>query len=151
MFTTPDYRRVNGVVRATRPLSLHGTVIRDLELLFTDGVVTEVRASAGADVVRTHQASDPGVARLGELALVDGSSRVGESGITHLETLLDENPPPGVGSRVAPRRTVTPAFRRPRKARRGGGEHRHVRLVFSNESVNRLSDLRVRADAALAG
>ncbi|GAA4525896.1 MULTISPECIES: aminopeptidase [Nonomuraea] len=91
VFTTPDYRRVDGTVRSTRPLILNGTVIRDLELTFTAGVVTEVRASSGADVVRTHQATDAGAARLGELALVDGSSPVGRSGITYLETLLDEN------------------------------------------------------------
>ncbi|WP_246083012.1 aminopeptidase [Nonomuraea diastatica] len=91
VFTTPDYRRVDGTVRATRPLSLDGPVIRDLELTFADGVVTGVRASAGADVVRAHQATDARAARLGELALVDHSSRVGESGITYLETLLDEN------------------------------------------------------------
>ncbi|WP_326640893.1 aminopeptidase [Nonomuraea fuscirosea] len=91
VFTTPDHRRVDGTIRATRPLSLDGTVIRDLELTFADGVVTDVRASAGADLVRAHQATDAGAARLGELALVDRSSRVGESGITYLETLLDEN------------------------------------------------------------
>ncbi|SDR19438.1 aminopeptidase [Thermostaphylospora chromogena] len=91
VFTTPDYRRVEGTVRATRPLALNGTVIHDLELTFTAGAVTEVRASSGADVVRTHQATDAGAARLGELALVDGSSPVGRSGITYLETLLDEN------------------------------------------------------------
>ncbi|MEV4113283.1 aminopeptidase [Nonomuraea sp. NPDC049695] len=91
VFTTPDHRRVNGVVRSTRPLALNGSVIRDLELTFAGGVATRVRASTGADVVRTHQATDQGAARLGELALVDGSSRVGRSGITYLETLLDEN------------------------------------------------------------
>ncbi|MFF0306902.1 aminopeptidase [Streptosporangium sp. NPDC004379] len=116
VFTTPDYRRVDGTVRATRPLSLDGTVIRDLELTFADGVVTGVRASAGADVVRAHQATDAGAARLGELALVDGSSRVGESGITFMETLLDENAtchlawgaglPPGVPAHL---RTDDPA------------------------------------------
>ncbi|GAA2897633.1 aminopeptidase [Streptosporangium fragile] len=91
VFTTPDYRRVEGTVRSTRPLALDGSVIRDLELTFTGGVVTQVRASTGADVVRTHQATDAGAARLGELALVDGSSPVGRSGLTFLETLLDEN------------------------------------------------------------
>jgi aminopeptidase len=91
VFTTPDYRRVEGVVRATRPLALDGTVVRDLELTFSAGVVSRVRASTGADVVRTHQATDAGAARLGELALVDGASPVGRSGVTYLETLLDEN------------------------------------------------------------
>jgi hypothetical protein len=65
VFTTPDHRRVNGVVRSTRPLALDGNIIRDLELTFTDGVATKVRASTGADIVRTHQATDPGAARLG--------------------------------------------------------------------------------------
>lgn len=91
VFTTPDHRRVEGTVRATRPLSLAGSVIRDLELTFRDGRVSEVRASSGADVVRAHQATDAGGARLGEVALVDGSSPIGRSGVTFMETLLDEN------------------------------------------------------------
>ncbi|WP_219508301.1 aminopeptidase [Nonomuraea ceibae] len=118
VFTTPDHRRVEGTVRSTRPLSLDGSVIRDLELTFAGGVVTEVRATSGADVVRTHQATDPGAARLGELALVDGSSPVGQSGVTYLETLLEENAtchlawgaglPPGVPAHL---RDLAPAER----------------------------------------
>ncbi len=91
VFTAPDYRRVEGTVRSTRPLSLVGTVVRDLELTFTGGRVSQVRASTGAEVVRGHQATDPGAARLGEVALVDGSSPIGQSGVTFMETLLDEN------------------------------------------------------------
>lgn len=91
VYTAPDHRRVEGTVRATRPLALAGTVVRDLELTFTDGRVSQVRASTGADVVRGHQATDRGAARLGEVALVDGSSPIGQSGITFMETLLDEN------------------------------------------------------------
>src|SRR5439155_12191230 len=44
-----------------------------------------------ADVVRAHQATDPGAARLGEVAIVDGSSPVGRSGTIFFDTLLDEN------------------------------------------------------------
>jgi aminopeptidase len=91
VFTAPDYRRVEGTIRSTRPLSLVGTVVRDLELTFTGGRVSQVRASTGAEVVRGHQATDPGAAQLGEVALVDGSSPIGQSGITFMETLLDEN------------------------------------------------------------
>ncbi|SEG94538.1 aminopeptidase [Thermomonospora echinospora] len=91
VFTTPDHRRIDGTVSATRPLSLAGTVVRDLRLTFTGGRVSEVHASSGADVVRGHQATDPGAARLGEVALVDGSSPIGRSGVTFMETLLDEN------------------------------------------------------------
>ncbi|HZD03140.1 MAG TPA: aminopeptidase [Actinomycetes bacterium] len=91
VFTAPDHRRVEGTIRSTRPLSLAGTVVRDLELTFTGGRVSEVRASTGANVVRGHQATDQGAAQLGEVALVDGSSPIGQSGITFMETLLDEN------------------------------------------------------------
>lgn len=91
VYTAPDHRRVEGTVRSTRPLSLVGTVIRDLELTFSGGRVSQVRASTGADVVRGHQATDHGAAQLGEVALVDESSPIGQSGVTFMETLLDEN------------------------------------------------------------
>jgi aminopeptidase len=91
VFTTPDKRRTEGVVRSTRPLGLLGTIVRDLELTFRGGRVVSVEASAGAEVVRTQIASDDGAAMLGEVALVDGSSPVGRTGLTFLNTLFDEN------------------------------------------------------------
>ncbi|HEX6699331.1 MAG TPA: aminopeptidase [Gaiellaceae bacterium] len=91
VFTTPDRRRAEGVVRSTRPLGLKGTLVRDLELRFSGGRVVEVKASAGADAVRAQLAVDEGAAMLGEVALVDGSSAVGRTGITFLNTLFDEN------------------------------------------------------------
>jgi aminopeptidase len=91
VFTTPDPQRADGTVRSTRPLALQGTIVRDLELRFENGRAVDVRASAGEPVVRAQLESDPGAARLGELALVDGSSRVGETGLTFFNTLFDEN------------------------------------------------------------
>src|SRR5919199_957922 len=91
VYTTPDRRRADGVVRATRPLGLPGTIVRDLELRFHDGQVVELRASAGEDAVRAQLQADEGASRLGEVALVDGSSAVGRTGITFLNTLFDEN------------------------------------------------------------
>jgi aminopeptidase len=91
VFTTPDWRRVAGTVRSTRPLALGGTVVRDLELRFEGGRVVEVGASSGADAVRGQLAVDEFAARLGEVALVDGDSRVGQTGITFFDTLFDEN------------------------------------------------------------
>jgi aminopeptidase len=91
IFTTPDCRRTEGTVRSTRPLVLLGTVVRDLELRFENGRAVEVRATSGEDVVRTHMATDEGASMLGEVALVDGQSRVGKAGITFFDTLFDEN------------------------------------------------------------
>lgn len=91
VFTTPDHRRTEGTVRSTRPLALSGNVIQDLQMRFEGGRAVEVTASAGADVVRAQHSVDEGAARLGEVALVDGSSPIGASGLTFFETLLDEN------------------------------------------------------------
>jgi aminopeptidase len=91
VYITPDHRRVEGMVRSTRPLSLGGTVVRDLELTFRDGRVSNVSASTGAEAVRASQATDAGAARLGELALVDRTSPISRSASVFTETGLDEN------------------------------------------------------------
>jgi aminopeptidase len=93
VFTTPDPRRVDGVVSATVPLHLpgQGVVVRDLTMRFEDGSAVEVEASTGAEVVRTQMATDDGASRLGEIALVDATSAVGQTGVTFGETLFDEN------------------------------------------------------------
>ncbi len=66
VFTTPDWRRTEGTVRSTMPLALPGNIIPQI-------------------------ASDEGAARLGEVALVDGTSRVGQIGHIFFNTLFDEN------------------------------------------------------------
>jgi aminopeptidase len=91
VFTTPDARRTEGVVRSTQPLSLLGTIVRDLELRFEGGRVVSCSASSGEEVVRAELATDAGSSRLGEVALVDGSSGVGKTGVTFFNTLYDEN------------------------------------------------------------
>jgi aminopeptidase len=73
------------------PLALPGNIIRDLELRFENGRVVDVKASTGADYVRHQIATDEGAARLGEVALVDGASRVGRTGTVFFNTLFDEN------------------------------------------------------------
>jgi aminopeptidase len=91
VFTSPDWRRTEGTVRSTRPLHLGGTIVRDLELRFENGEVVDVQASAGADAVRGELAVDEFAKRLGEVALVDGESRVGQTGLVFYDTLFDEN------------------------------------------------------------
>jgi len=91
VFTTPDYRRAQGTVRSTMPLALPGNIIRDLELRFEGGKIVGVKASTGEDYVREQIATDAGSALLGELALVDGTSRVGQTGHIFFNTLFDEN------------------------------------------------------------
>jgi aminopeptidase len=91
VFTTPDARRVDGTVRSTLPLQIQGNIIRGLEVRFEGGRVAEIHAESGEEVMRTHAATDDGAARLGEVALVDGHSRVGKTGLVFYDTLFDEN------------------------------------------------------------
>jgi aminopeptidase len=91
VFTTPDAERVDGTVRSTLPLQIQGNIIRGLEVRFEGGRVAEIHAESGEEVMRTHAATDDGAARLGEVALVDGHSRVGKTGLVFYDTLFDEN------------------------------------------------------------
>jgi aminopeptidase len=91
VFTTPDRRRTEGVVRSTRPLALYGQIVRGLEVRFEGGRIVDVKADEGEDVVRGQLQTDEQAPFLGEVALVDGESRIGQTGITFFDTLFDEN------------------------------------------------------------
>src|SRR5206468_590155 len=87
-YATPDPSRTYGIVRATLPLQMGGSVVRDLQIRFEDGRAVEVDASTGADLMREHIATDEGAARLGEVSIVDGTSRVGQTGLVFSDTLF---------------------------------------------------------------
>jgi aminopeptidase len=91
IFTTPDCRRAEGTIRSTRPLALAGDVVEGLQLTVRDGRIVDVEAEKGAGVVRGQLEIDDRAAYFGELALVDGTSRVGQTNITFYDTLYDEN------------------------------------------------------------
>ena len=92
VFTTPDRNRVDGTVRMTKPvLMAGGALVEGLRLRFEGGRAVEVQADTNEDAVRSQLAFDKGASRLGEVALVDGSSPVGQSGIVFGDILLDEN------------------------------------------------------------
>ena len=91
IFTTPDRRRAEGTLRSSRPLALAGEVIEGLRLSVKDGRIVDVQADKGAGIVRGQLESDDRAAYFGELALVDGTSRVGQTHTTFFDTLYDEN------------------------------------------------------------
>jgi aminopeptidase len=92
VFTTPDPARTEGTVRATLPFSpTPGSLVEGLQLRFERGEVVDAQAERGADVVRAQLETDDGARRLGEVALVDGSSRVGELDTVFFDVLFDEN------------------------------------------------------------
>ncbi len=91
VFSAPDPRRVDGHVSATKPLVVGGGTVRGLVVEFAGGRAVSVDAEQNAGLVATMIARDPGAAQLGEVALVDGMSRIGQLGTVFYETLLDEN------------------------------------------------------------
>jgi len=91
VFTTPHAARVDGTVRATKPLAHQGTLIEGIEMRFQGGNVVEARASKGQEVLLKLLDTDAGARRLGEVALVPHASPISESGLLFYNTLFDEN------------------------------------------------------------
>ncbi len=91
VFTMPHRDHVDGVVRASRPLSYGGALIADFGLTFKDGRVVEATAAQGDEVLRQLIATDEGAARLGGVALVPEDSPIARSGVLFYNTLFDEN------------------------------------------------------------
>ena len=91
VFTTPDPARVDGWVRSTKPLFVSGAMVVGLRVRFERGRAVEIEADQGADTLRALSDRDAGASRLGEVALVDGQSRIGGLDMVFFDTLLDEN------------------------------------------------------------
>jgi aminopeptidase len=91
IYTTPDPERTDGVVAATKPLDVGGALIDGLVVRFEGGRVVDIQANDNADALRARIDTDEGASRLGEVALVDRESRIGKTGRTFFNTLLDEN------------------------------------------------------------
>ena len=90
-FTTPDPQRVFGTVTSTKPLVLSGTIVRGLKVGFEDGRAVEVTAESGGEALAALTQTDPGAARLREVALVDREGRGGALETVFYDTLIDEN------------------------------------------------------------
>jgi aminopeptidase len=88
--SAPDPLRVDGVVTATKPLDVSGTVVEELRVRFEAGRAVEIEG-INAEALRSRCDSDDGAARLGEVALVDREGRIGQTGTVFFNTLLDEN------------------------------------------------------------
>jgi aminopeptidase len=93
VFTSPDARATNGTFRCTFPLAFRGRLISGLRGEFSNGRLIRLDADSDddRDFVVTYIDTDRMGRRLGEVALVDVSSRIGESGRVYYNTLLDEN------------------------------------------------------------
>jgi len=112
-FTSPDPRATSGTFRCTFPLSFRGRLIHALRGEFSNGRLVRLDADSDddRDFVASYIDSDRMGRRLGEVALVDGSSRIGQTGRIYYNTLLDENAAAHIafGSGFGGTRSETPA------------------------------------------
>ena len=94
-FTSPHAAATEGTFACTFPLSFQGRLIEGLRGEFRNGRLVRLEASnkKDRDFVAAYIDSDPtgNGRKLGEVALVDATSRIGQSGRTYFHTLLDEN------------------------------------------------------------
>jgi aminopeptidase len=92
-FTSPQAGAAEGTFRCSRPLTFHGREIDGIAGEFRGGRLVRLEASTeeDRDYLAAFLDTDPGARRLGEVALVDRTSRIGRAGRTYFNTLLDEN------------------------------------------------------------
>ena len=113
VFTSPDPRQTSGTFRCTFPLSFRGRLIQGLRGEFSNGRLVRLEADSDddRDFVAAFIDTDRMGRRLGEVALVDASSRIGQTGRIYYNTLLDENAAAHIafGSGFGGTRSETPA------------------------------------------
>ncbi|AFG38470.1 aminopeptidase [Spirochaeta africana] len=91
VFTTPDFRTAEGTVVATRPVKVMETLVHQARFTFRDGRVVEHDAAEGKEALDRYLDIDAGARSIGELALVDSSSPIYQSGLLFNSILYDEN------------------------------------------------------------
>ncbi|MGT2887131.1 aminopeptidase [Streptococcus didelphis] len=91
VFSAPDYRRADGYVSSTKPLSYAGVVIEDMTFTFKNGQITDVKAKKGEETIKRLIEENEGARALGEVALVPHKTPISLSGLTFFNTLFDEN------------------------------------------------------------
>jgi aminopeptidase len=91
VFTSPDRHRADGEISLTKPVIINGRVVEGLKAAISNGRITHVTASTGAEAVEAQLETDEGARSLGEVSLVDRDSRIAKAGILFHNTLFDEN------------------------------------------------------------
>ena len=90
LFTTPHRLRVDGRTRTSRPSFPFRREVAEVTFRFEEGRVVEFSAGEGQEIYEQFFAVD-GTRYLGEVALVDVSSPIFQSGLVYYNTLFDEN------------------------------------------------------------
>lgn len=91
IFTMPHRNKVNGNLRATKPLSVQGKLVENFSFVFKEGKVVSYEAEKGREVLEQLFSMDEGAMHLGEVAIVPDNSPISNTGVLFYNTLFDEN------------------------------------------------------------
>ncbi|QMU98882.1 aminopeptidase [Borrelia sp. A-FGy1] len=93
VFTTPDYKKTNGIMYVTRPVMILGNLINGIWIEFSDGKLVNFGCDdeQSRKILKKHIETDAQAKYIGEVALVDSNSPIYQSGLTFYSILYDEN------------------------------------------------------------
>ncbi|MGP1594201.1 MAG: aminopeptidase [Treponema sp.] len=91
VFSMPHAYKVNGTLRATKPLAVRGNIVDGFSFTFKDGKITAFDAQEGKNILEDLINTDEGACRLGEAALVADDSPISNTKLLFKNTLFDEN------------------------------------------------------------
>ena len=91
IFTSPNYKKTNGIVYSSRPLVYNGGLIDNFWLKFENGKVIDYDAKVGKEILKGILESDSNAPYLGEVALVENNSPISNTNLVYGLTLIDEN------------------------------------------------------------
>lgn len=91
VFTTPDYRKTEGIVYSSKPLIYNGKTIDKFNITFKNGKAVVCNAEEGETLLQGIINSDELSSFLGEVALVNYNSPISNTNMVFKSTLFDEN------------------------------------------------------------
>ena len=91
VFSAPDWRRVDGRVRSTRPIVVSGVNLGIVEFVVRDGRIAEARCEGDEAVLLQELDLDDRARYFGEIALVSQDAPIARIGTTFFDMLYDEN------------------------------------------------------------
>ena len=68
VFTAPDFRRADGYVSSTKPLSYNGNIIEGIKVTFKDGEIVDITADQGDEVMKNLVFNNNGARALGAVS-----------------------------------------------------------------------------------
>jgi aminopeptidase len=90
-FSAPDWRRVEGTIRSTRPAIISGNNVGIVDLRVHGGKIVEARAERHTEVLESELDLDERARYFGEIALVAESAPVAQMKTVFYDGLYDEN------------------------------------------------------------